>query len=167
MKRTIALGAVLALLLSGCAEQEVAWETVSDDPALQAGSILPEPYEILVALPSDAEQTMETGVYANAAEEYEVVTQVLPASTVQTAIRQISGFDAEDLEVVKLQFGSLPEYQFAWANETEEGTVYSRALLVASDSYYYVLQFHAHGRSRAAEQRDVFASFGLFCDEGV
>lgn len=170
MKQWGALCAALALaaLLSACAAEPVAWETVNDPAVQTAAGVLPEPYEILIAVPDEAEPAAEQGVYLDPAGVYEIWTEVLPATSPEAAIAAISGFPAEQLEVLRMQFGDLPEYQFAWVNETEEGTIYSRALLVTDERYYYVVQFRARDRQATADtQQQVFASFGLYYDEGV
>ena len=65
------------------------------------------------------------------------------------------------------RFG-LPEYRFAWASESDEGTFVSQAALVEDGSYYYALVFSVReglGGQYADCAEAVFSSFGVYGNE--
>ena len=101
MKRIVIL--VLAAMMAGlcaCSAQTV-WETVGGGCVREsdgASSV------ICVRLPQDAVEEVfaEAGtqhVYTQPGGGYEIVTQVLPAASMQSVVRSLSGFDASALRV--------------------------------------------------------------------
>ena len=107
MKRIVIL--VLAAMMAGlcaCSAQTV-WETVGGGCVREsdgASSV------ICVRLPQDAVEEVfaEAGtqhVYTQPGGGYEIVTQVLPAASMQSVVRSLSGFDASALRVY--ESGSL------------------------------------------------------------
>ena len=109
MKRIVIL--VLAAMMAGlcaCSAQTV-WETVGGGCVREsdgASSV------ICVRLPQDAVEEVfaEAGtqhVYTQPGGGYEIVTQVLPAASMQSVVRSLSGFDASALRVYESGSRSL------------------------------------------------------------
>ena len=153
------------LLLTGCSAQPV-WETVED--VIPTDNQRAFVYEISVDLPltyldSGGNYSLyETG-------SVEIQTASFHASSMDTAVREISGFSAEDLNIVKTIRETLPEYQFAWYSETEEGGRLYRADLVMDGTACYAVVCSApESESGFHEQaRQVFAAFSLSGSEEV
>lgn len=81
---------------------------------------------ICVRLPQDAVEEVfaEAGtqhVYSQPGGGYEIVTQVLPAASMQSVVRSLSGFDASALRVYESGSRSRPVWQFAWYAASDEG----------------------------------------------
>ena len=110
MKRIVIL--LLAAMMAGlcaCSAQTV-WETVGGGCVREsdgASSV------ICVRLPQDAVEEVfaEAGtqhVYTQPGGGYEIVTQVLPAASMQSVVRSLSGFDASALRVYESGSRSRP-----------------------------------------------------------
>lgn len=167
---------VLVLLLSlGAAlcacRAEPDWETV-DDAAVPVMAPASAPYIITYGVPDDT--TMEPlsaknrGLYVAENGDYEILSDVVTAATLDDALRQISGFGEDDLEIVETTRFGLPEYRFAWSSVSDEGEYVSEASLIEDGDYYYALVFSVRqglgGRYDECAAA-VFASFGLYGDE--
>ena len=164
--RKMGLALALLLLLTGCqAKTEATAEYVED--GLETS--LTAPYLIVFGVPEDTVQTTladetDTEVYEAANGDYTIVTEVLAATSVEEAIRQISGIPAERLNILKLQRFPMPEYHFAWSSSGEDGETVSRAALIAAEDYYYVMTM-TQKTGLGDVYRDtadyVFSTFGL------
>lgn len=158
--KIVALFSIL-LLLVGCSVQPTAWETVADVPASGQGNM---EYEIMVGLPETAltDESETCRHYETADLQVDVWTFFV--SDMDTAVRQLSGFEAEKLTVLQTSRFGLPEYQFAWYCQTEEGGRLCRADLVMDGMtcYAVVCSFlEDAGESAWTEARQVLSSFGL------
>ncbi len=161
----------LGALLCAC-RAEPDWETV-DDPAVPVmGTAAAAPYIITYSVPDDT--TMEPlsaknrGLYVSENGDYEILSDVVTAATLDDALRQISGFGEDELEIVETTRFGLPEYRFAWSSVSDEGEYVSEASLIEDGEYYYALVFSVRqglGRQYDECAAAVFASFGLYGDE--
>ena len=100
----------------------------------------------------------------------EVETRTFLTSGLDSAVSMVSGFEAEKLTILKTTRFDMPEYQFAWAAQTEQGMRLYRADLVLDGmTCYAVVCSHSEdvGTGCDTQIRQVFSSFGLFTDEGV
>lgn len=173
MKRAIPFLLVI-LLLCGCGAERAVTETVCDE-VQPASSWLRDAYAITFAVPDDAEAlpvspAENRRVYLQPDGLYEIETRVLLASDVGSAIRQVSGFDADDLDVVRLTRFSMPEYRFAWYRAAGESGMVCRADLFRDGDRYYVVTVSVRedaGREAHRLATEVFSTVGLFYDEGV
>ena len=172
MMKTVCLVCLLALLLSGCAAP--VWETVEDvSPAVEAAAWQEDTYTIQLGLPEGAALLEEAGgcrLYGTGDGSLEILTETFLASGLDSAVRHLSGLSAEDLTSLRTQRFSLPEYQFVWYAQSEEGGWLCRADLVLDglDCYAVVCRSREAGGNGLDDAiRQVFSSFGLFRDEGV
>jgi len=163
---------VVCLLLTGCSAP--VWETVEDVvPAVPVSSWLEDAYSVQLGLPSSVELLEEREdwkVYGTRDGELEIETRTFLTSGPESAVRTVSGFEAEELTLLKLSRFGLPEYQFAWLAGTEQGCRLYRAELVLDGSNCYAVicsRPEAAGAQYDSEIRQVFSSFGLFTDEEV
>ena len=104
--RCLLVAAAALALLSGCAVQ-TAWETVDDVLPDTVSVWTEDAYRISFDVPEDAVVSAfsENGaatVYEQADGDYEITAQVLLSSDADGAIRRLSGFDPEQLEVLNV-----------------------------------------------------------------
>ena len=160
------LALALVLLLSGCGAKALESEEYVEDGINDAVS---EPYQIVFGVPQDAVQTTfgeesTLEIYEAANGDYMITTEVLEATSVESAIEEVSGIPAERLTVLKLQRFPMPEYHFAWSSTGEEGETVSRAALIAAEDYYYVMTMTERaglGEAYKETADYVFSTFGL------
>lgn len=170
MMRKIACLAGLLVLLTGCSTP--AWETVEDFlPSQPVSGWLETAYEIRIGLPEQAELTWEAeGCKLYEAGDLEIETDTFLASGLDSAVRRLSGYEAERVSILQTKRFDLPEYQFAWYSQTGEGGRLCRADLVIDGTVCYAVVCSAPedaGNLLEEETRQVFASFGLSDGEQV
>ena len=172
MKLSVMLAAAaLAAVCCGCAADTVTWETV-DDEIVAASGPAEEPYVITFGVPEgvslDPISQGNRSLYVQKDGDYEILSDVVTAPNADRAIEQVSGFSAEDLDVLETTRFGLPAYRFAWVSASDEGTYVSQAAVVEDGSYYYALVFSAReevGDAYADCAEAVFASFGIYGNE--
>lgn len=162
--RKIACLACALVLLTGCSVP--AWETVEDFlPSQPVSGWMETAYEIQIGLPEQAALTWETGgckLYE--AGNLEIETDTFLASGLNSAVRHLTGYEAEQVSILQTERFDLPEYQFAWYSQTEEGGQMCRADLVMDGTVCYAVVCRAPedaGNVLGEEVRQVFSSFGL------
>lgn len=172
MKKSGCLAVVCLLAAALCACQaEVQWETVNDE-VIEASGPAEEPYVIIFGIPEDAglEPLSEDcrRLYVQDNGDYEILSDVVTAPNLDEALRQVSGFGEDEIDVVETRRFGLPAYRFAWASASDEGNFLSQASLVADGNYYYALIFTVReeaGTAYDACAEAVFSSFGLYGNE--
>ena len=170
MKKLI-LPLLILVFLTGCSSP--AWETVDDTHEVSAASWLEEAYSIEIGVP----QTMSLldacagcSVYSNDDGSFEVETRTFLASDLDTAVQMLTGYRAGDLNILQTERFDLPEYQFAWVTQTEQGSRLCRADMVVDGMEHYAVicsTLEDAGDAYAWDVRQVISTFGLYVDEGV
>ena len=170
--KTLGIAVVLAWLLSGCGG--TAWETVCDVlPAETVPAWQDDVYDIVIGIPEDTVMLAEneTGaLYTSEHGELEIETAAFLTSGVDDAIHRVSGFSGDQLTILKTQRFGLPEYQFAWVSQTEQGARLYRADLVLDGTCCYAVvcsNLEDAGDYAAFQSRQVFSTFGLYQNEGI
>lgn len=165
MKMT-ALFVFLMLFLSGCSSY--AWERVEDTAPSVTVSVKPEQlYKISVEMPAvvaPIDEINNCAVYATNTGDFEVETRVFPASSYQTAVEAISGFQADDLSVLRLESNGINEYRFSWVTNSENSTKICSAKLFMIDLNCYAVVCKVDegaGIAFREEESQVFATFNL------
>ena len=128
----------LLCFLSGCAAQP-ALETVADAQVVQAVQTAPK--QIFVELPEEvAVQTMEgsSGRYY-LCQDYEILIQTMAGGDLSRTIREISGFEKDNLTIMHTNPAGMDRYDFVWAANAEQGEQVGRAVIVDDGSYHYVM----------------------------
>ena len=164
------LALALTVLLCACVSNVPVWETVDDAQVCQKPR---RPSTIIFAVPDDAAAEVFSPdglsrLYTAADGSYEITATVLETSDPDEAIRRLTGFAEDRLEIIRTTRFSLPEYQFAWSAAASEGDRLYRATLLCDERYCYALCFSAPagaGTKYDSIQDSVFASFGLYYDE--
>ena len=157
--------ALCVMMLTGCSAKPV-WETVED--VIPADVQRVQSYEISLDLPltylggSGDDCLYQSG-------SVEVQTTAFYAADLDAAVRQLSGFSAEQLSIVKTLRDTLPEYQFAWYSETEEGGRLFRADLMMDGTACYAVVCSAAETSEGFHEqaRTVFSAFMLSDPEKI
>lgn len=175
MKRLFLAVMLLGLFcLWGCGKTEqTAVETVGDDLSLQTSLGEEMLYDISIYVPSDVtQQTSDPAsnvqVYAHESGEYEIYTQRLIAPSEESAIRQLTGRQKDELTVIRTQRFNLPEYRFAWFDDKSGQSC--RADMVQDGDVFYAVVFavdQACSMDYRPVMAEVFSTFGLNSDEGV
>ena len=161
--KKIAMGLMLALLLSGCGAKETL-ETVADDIPLQP--VLAEPAQISVRLPdnavspvleSDSEQ-----VYL--CEDYEIAIETRASGDLSGTITAMTGFEPEQLTVMHTSPDGVDRYEFVWVSAGETGDRLGRGVVLDDGSYHYCMTVLRDAENQKKSQvvwSDVFSSFSL------
>ncbi len=175
MKRKLFAGIVcFALLLSGCGAAETVWETVDDTLPVQVAAPA-DAYTMSFDVPVDAVASAFSDggaqrVYAQKDGDYEISAETISAEGIDAVVRRLSGFSAEQLQIVQTRRFGMPEYQFAWYASGDEGGRLYRADVLMDGSYGYALVFSIReglGVSYEKTAEQVFSSFNLFYDEKI
>lgn len=153
---------MMALLLAGCGRQaQETMEYVQD--TAEAGNA----YVISIDAPEDAVcEAFGDGdlLYTAADGTYTIIAEELAADSLEEAVRQVSGFSPDALEIVALDGDGVGEYHFAWASCSEEGETVSRCALYAGGGHYYAVtmtQASGLGGTYDAVAEAVFSSVRL------
>ena len=160
--KKIVLFVLVMMLLCGCAAEETL-ETVADE---LVQPVMAQPSEIAVSLPGEVSvPTMEgdTGrMYL--ASDYELYIQTLASGDLNATIKEVSGFDREDLTVMETNPDGTDRYEFVWVSAGEKGERLGRGVVLDDGSYHYVMTVLRDAEASANSQivwDDVFASFRL------
>lgn len=161
MKRKIGI-ALIALLLTGCRQREI-FETVSDVWIQPAAVQIREMYAVL---PPDAASPVLEGEGGTlyVCDDYEIHQQVLPAGDLSATVKAVSGYEAEDVTLVKTVQGEEKRYDFVWASVSDGGDRIGKGCILDDGSHHYVITIL--GNAESAEQngavwRETLASFTL------
>lgn len=156
------LSVLLAFLLTGCGARET-FETVSDDVVQP---VMAQMRQINVSLPDDAAApALESeGGAVYVCEDYEVYQQVMSAGDLEATVREVSGFDLENLTVVTTTQGGCKRCDFVWASASDRGDRVGKGCILDDGSYHYVLT--VLGDAEMAEEyevvwREIMDSFSL------
>ena len=152
---------LMAVLLSGCAAQET-FETVADE-ILQP--VMAQPAEISVRLPDNAVapvlESDQRQVYMS--EEYEILIETVASGDLSATIRDLCGYEKDQLTVMETQNQNVSRYEFVWACAGEKGDRLGRAVILDDGDYHYCLSVLRDAVQEKCQivWSDVFASFTL------
>ena len=171
MKRT-ALIMLCLVLFSGCAKS--VWETVDDtNTSAAVSSSADQTFKISFDLPegvSLVESADGWSIYATDNGEMEIETRQFVASSVETAVEMLSGFDAADVSILELQEENISEYRFAWTTNSEQGSrICTADLFVFGVECYAIVcsTDEVSGTEYNDDVHQVFATYELLSDELV
>jgi len=153
---------VLILLLCGCGAEQTL-ETISDELVLIASA---QPREILLTLPEEtllpAMETENGTLYL--CDGYDVAVQTIENGDLDATVRQICGFERDDLTVMETAAGDYTCYEFVWTAAADLGEQVGRAMILEDTDYHYVLSTVAPAK-KAEEYQEIwngiFESFGI------
>lgn len=176
MMKKLLVGLLCLLPLCGCAA-ETQWETVSDtiDDAVAVSSLGEQPYQISFSVPMDAvletfSQTNTSTVYSHAEGDYEISALVMETTGIDEVIQELTGYVPEVVQTVQTERYGMPQYQFVWYSQSEDGGWLHQASVLTDVEYSYALVFSAReqtGTTYSDCRSEVMKSFGLYTYEGV
>lgn len=162
MRKVWIVAWVLCLMLVGCKSEETL-ETVSD--VLPDQPVLGKMREISVTLPDSAVSPVLSSeaeqVYLS--EDYEIVVETRASGDLKATVEHMSGFDADQLTLVKTSQDGAPRYDFVWACAGEAGERLGRGVILDDGNYHYCLSVlrDADGEKSQVIWSEVFSSFRL------
>lgn len=168
------LGALLLLpVLWGCGAEAQVWERVEDGIPVLADQSLSD-YRITFGVPDEAVletagQTEGPMLYSGPGGDYEIMSQRIEADSLETVVKDVTGFRLDELSPVRRKEFSMDRYDLAWAFGDEEGQKVARAAILCDGGAYYVVSFSVRetaAESCAGEMERVFSTIGLQADEG-
>lgn len=150
----------LPLLLAGCGGKET-METVADDII---APVMAAPREISVELPDGAVAPVldSEGQQVYLCDGYEIIIETRAAGDLGATIREMSGYDRDELTVMSLQEGEDTRHEFVWTSAGEEGERIGRGVVLDDGRYHYCMSvLRDTGKKSQIVWRNVFASFQL------
>ena len=129
---------LLVAMLAGCSSAKE-YEGVSDVYAEQP---LPSAAQMLVSLPPDAAvMTAEDGQPESIwlCDGYTVTVQTLASGDLNATLQKVTGYDREQLAVMKLEKDGLKRYECAWICAGEGGDQVARTVVLDDGNYHYCL----------------------------
>jgi len=155
------LALIVILALTACGRQETL-ETVADEIVQP---VMAQPREVEVRLPQGAvAPVLENGgaqLYMGA--DYEIMVETYTSGDLDATIKNLTGYDEEDLTVLKTERDGIPCYDFVWATTGERGPQLGRGVILDDGDYHYCLSVlrDADGEESQIVWSDVFDSFTL------
>lgn len=142
----------VVLLLTGCSAEET-FETVNDALAVPASAIV---YEVSLGLPDEAsKQTIRQDMdVLYVCDNYILTVQKLDGGDLQGTVKQISGFDKEDLTMIRTVREGFPCWHLTWTTSGEEEPQVCRAVILDDGAQHHVVTVMAEASVSAqlAEQ---------------
>ena len=162
MKR-IVIVLLAAMVLAGCSKPTML-ETVND---VQAEPVAVTARRIQVVLPPEltapALQNTDTGeLYL--CEDYSVTVQTVQAGDLAKTIRNATGMEKENLQIIKTRQGEAKRYQWVGTTGGEKGAQIGRGCILDDGAYHYVLTTladEAAAEKVQAAWKEIFTSFCL------
>lgn len=136
MKR-ILIVCLLTCVLTGCANSS--FETVMDTMPLILKDV---PKEIQLQLPPGAAQPVfenENTEKLYFCDGYEIIIQTVDGGDLQKTVKDISGYDTENLAILETMHGDLKKYEFVWIAAGENGDRVGRTAVLDDGDYHYIL----------------------------
>ena len=154
---------LLAMLLAGCGK-ETMLETVTD---VQDTPVVSAVRRIQLQLPAElsapALQSEEEGTLY-LCDDYSVTVQTMEAGDLQRTIRNTTGMNKDDLQILQTRHGDTKRYQWTWTTAGEQGMQVGRACVLDDGAYHYVLTALADEDKAGEVQpqwREIFTFFSL------
>lgn len=127
-----------ALLLGGCGAQPT-FETVDDDDLLPVSGQIKQ---IELELPKEAAQPVcvsDNGDRLYLCSGYTLMIQTLPGGNLDSTLRQISGFDTQQLRPVHTKTGEADRYDFVWTAAGEGADQVLRSVVLDDGQNHHVV----------------------------
>ena len=147
------------VLLSGC-KAETTLETVADEWLVPA---MAQPREMTVRLPEDTVLPVleQDGRQLYMGDGYELVLETRSSGDLEETIRQMCGFEKENLTVIRTRQEGEDRYDFVWTTVSEQGQQLGRGAVLDDGEYHYCLSVLRQDAPTSVVWQDVFSSFAL------
>ena len=158
MKRLVWM-VLLAVMLCGCSAEETL-ETVNDEWIVPA---MAQPREISVRLPDNVVMPVleQDGSRIYMADGYEIMLETLASGDLNATIRDLSGYEKDQLTILETRQGDADRYEFVWTTAGERGDRLGRAVILDDGDYHYCMSVLRDAGDTFVVWRDVFRSFTL------
>lgn len=161
---------VLALCLTGCGREEtMGRETVLDTLPVLAEGFQKELWQMVFEVPEDG--VLETGtsgenvrLYLGANGDYELLAQAVSSDSIETVVRELSGFRYDELYPLHRTQHEFDRYDLAWAAQDDSGGRICRAAVLQDGGVYYILLSSCRedmAKERRKDLNQAFATFDL------
>ena len=154
-----------ATLLTGCAS--ATFETLGDIPHQQVDA--PMPRKVILDLPEDTVQAVwsqeDDTMYL--CQDYTVHLQVLSAGDLQSTIRQVSGFEKENLTILESRCGDHDRFEWVWIATGEGGDAVYRCAVLSDANFHYALTLSANAETAGNLTEQWNNIMRSFCLENV
>ena len=150
---------LFVILLSGCKAEETL-ETVSDEWIVP---VMAQPREISVRMPEDLVLPVleQEGRQLYMGPNYEIMLETMAAGDLQATIRNLSGYEQEQLTILETDQGEWNRYEFVWTAAGEQGHRLGRAVILDDGDYHYCMTALRDAEESLIVWQDVFQSFSL------
>jgi len=129
---------VLALLLAGCGGEQTL-ETINDT---EDAPVVATQQRVLLQLPEELSspvlQSEKTGTLY-ICDDYSVMVQTVSAGDLNATIRNATGMNREDLQIMQTEENGVKRYRWVWATGGENGVQVGRGCVLDDGNYHYVL----------------------------
>lgn len=153
----LCLSFALILALTGCAvKSRTDAEFVTDvwQEAPQCEYFLAAPISLRMLLTASTDDGLHKS-YAQEAGDYEMSTDIFTASTLDDALRYLTGRDESELRPVCVERFPVEQYQYAWTAGADEGELACCGTMFYDGAYYYALSI----RCAAEKEKDYHEEF--------
>lgn len=154
---------ILALLLAGCGSEK-SLETVAD---VVEAPVIATQQRVLLQLPQELSSPVLQSEKAGTlylCDDYSLTQQTVAAGDLNQTIRNATGINREDLQIMQTEENGVKRYRWVWATGGENGVQVGRGCILDDGNYYYVLTAltdeNAVSRVQPAWQ-EIFGSFRL------
>ena len=154
---------ILALLLAGCSGEKT-METIND---AEDAPVVAAQQRVLLQLPEELSspvlQSEKTGTLYMC-DDYSVTVQTVAAGDLNATIRNATGMERADLQVIETEENGAKRYRWVWATGGENGVQVGRGCVLDDGNYHYVLTALADEEASARVQsawKEIFSSFRL------
>lgn len=159
---------VIVLCLSGCGRQEaLGRETVLDTLPVSAEESQGELWQMVFEVPEDG--VLETGtsgenvrLYLGANGDYELLAQAVSSDSIETVVRELSGFRYDELYPLHRTQHDLDRYDLAWAAQDDSGSRVCRAAVIRDGGEYYILLSSSREGIAEAQRKSLNRAFSTF-----
>jgi hypothetical protein len=150
---------LFVILLSGCKAEETL-ETVSDEWIVP---VMAQPREVSVRMPEDLVLPVleQEGRQLYMGPNYEIMLETMAAGDLQATIRNLSGYEQEQLTILETDQGEWNRYEFVWTAAGEQGHRLGRAVILDDGDYHYCMSVLRDAEESLIVWQDVFQSFSL------
>ena len=159
---------ILALCLTGCGQEAaVGRETVLDTLPAAATQAQGELWQMVFEVPEDG--VLETGtsgenvrLYLGANGDYELLAQAIRSDSIETVVRELSGFRYDELYPLHRTQHDFDRYDLAWATQDDSGGRVCRAAVIRDGGEYYILLCSSREGMAEAKRKNLNRAFSTF-----
>jgi len=154
---------VIGMLLAGCGGQETL-ETVTD---VIDAPVIAKVQKILMQVPQELSSPVmqsENGGKLYVCDDYTVTVQIVESGDLVKTIRDATGMEKKELQILQTKQGDAKRYQWVWTANAETGIQVGRGCILDDGAYHYILTAladEAVTEKVRPSWNEMFASFRL------